>query len=399
MRLITLLAAAAVAADPMPTLILEKLRPVEDPRLYDLRNDTAGDRGVPTSCALANDISVTLEMVTNGTTLTVERDGEKKTITVENTAGIRRSTLACGAGDDFYYANPRLGDIYAYSASRLFRGEDPVVWTRRVEPFKSRDDVSGVITDTSVATALQLRGRFVLVEWLFRKDGTTGFWHEIFDAATGNELDKIGPSDLLLKLNERDSWWIAFQGGGNELVNYVPQNLYRLKYGPGAEGAEPAARTLETLRKSSSGSRGPLTRVSPNPVINHMIALLSPTRTSKSSAIEFCPVVPASRARNWMGSEYDELLAEVSRNVLLAVWADRQVDGDGNPLDVWFQAEVASTEPMKTLLARFNPQDDAWVIGYQQALQKIAGPTLKGWLEDYGTSKAGVRTSADGGPR
>lgn len=181
------------------------------------------------------------------------------------------------------------------------------------------------------------------------------------------------------------------------MVNYVPQNIYRLRYGLGAEGVEPAARTIETLRNASSGRRAPLARVSSNPVINHMVALLSPTRTSQSSAIEFCPVVPALRARNWMGSDYDERLAEMSRNVLLAVWVERQADGIVNPLDSWFQAEVAPTEPMKTLLARFNPQDDAWVVGYQQALQKIAGPTLEGWIEKYGSSTGGVRTSPAGG--
>lgn len=399
MRLITLLAVAAVSADPTPTLILEKVRSVDDPRIFELRDDSKGDRGVPTSCTLTNNVSVTLEIVKNSTTLSVERDGSKKSIVVENTSGLRRSTLACGAGDDFYYANPRLGQLYAYSANRLFRGEDPVVWTRRVEPFKSRDEVGGVITNSSIATALQLRGKFVLLEWFFRKDGTTGFWHEVFDAATGAELDKIGPSDLLLKLNEPDSWWIAFQGGGNEMVNYVPQSIYRLRYGLRTEGAEPAARTIESLRTLSSGSGAPLTKVSPNPVINHMVALLSPTRTSQSSAIEFCPVVPPVRARNWMGSDYDERMAELSRNVLLAVWAERQAEGVGNPLDAWFQAEVASAEPMKTLLTKFNPQDDAWVLGYQRALYTIAGPTLEGWLEKYGPSKDAVRTTAVSGAR
>ena len=398
MNLITLLAVAIVHADPTPTLIMEKLRSVDDPRIYELRDQLNGDRGVPKSCTLPNNDVVKLEVAGTNTTLEVVRGQRIKQIVVENTNGLGRSTLACGLGDAFYYANPRLGQLYAYSANRVLRGENPVVWTRRVEPFKSLDDVGGVITDASIATALQVRQNLVLLEWFFRKDGTTGFWHEVFDAATGAELDKIGPSDILLKLNERDPWWIAFQGGGNETANYVPQNIYRLKYGPIAQEAQSAAVTVEALRKRPPPvPRTPSITLSKNPLVNHMIALLSPTRTSRSSTIEFCPNVPGQRARYWMGSEYDELLASVARDVLLAVWADRPPGGVvASPIDSWFQSEIAPKEPMKTLLAQFNPQDDAWISSYQRALLDLAGPTLESWVKKHGTAAGVVRTKTVG---
>lgn len=385
MSLIALLVAANVAVAPNPILILEKVRSVDDPRSYDLRDQVNGDRGVPKSCSLADETTVTLSSGKNAT-LEVNRDGSKKTVVVEDVSGLGRSTLACGETDDFYYANPRHGRVYAYSANRLFRGEDPILWTRHVEPFTSLDDANGVMTDASVAAVLQARQKLVLVEWFFRKNGGTGFWHEVFDGATGAEIGKIGPSDLLVKTNESDSWWLLFQGGGNETANYVPQAIFRLRYGPPGDGAKPAAETLDAARTQSRPQRlKAVAKLSANPVINHMIALLSPTRTARSAKIEFCPSVPAQRAHYWLGEEYDEMLGTLARNILLAFWAERQdSETSGSPIDAWFQTEIAPKEPMKTLLAHFNPQDDQWIVHYQQALLSLGGPTLESLFTKYG---------------
>jgi hypothetical protein len=128
-------------------------------------------------------------------------------------------------------------------------------------------------------------------------------------------------------------------------------------------------------------------KLSPNPVINHMISLLTPTRTSTNSTIEFCPTVPPQRARYWLGSDYNEELGTLARNALLSFWADRQASGTaGNPIDAWFRAEIAPNEPMKTLLDHFNPQDDAWIAEYQQALLALGGPTLDGAFANFGTA-------------
>jgi hypothetical protein len=391
-----LLAVATLSAEPKAALILDKVRSVDDPRLYDLRDQLNGDRGVPRSCSVSDNAVVTLALGRNAT-LEVDRKGVKKTIVVENTMGLGRSTLACGTTDDFYYANPRLGRLYAYSVARLFGGDDPVVWSRQIEPFRSLDDVKDVMTDASIATAVQLRQRLVLIEWFYRENGTTGFWHAVFDAASGTQLDKIGPSDVLLKLNERDPWWVAFQGGGNETANYVPQNLFRLRYGVPDKGVDPAAVTIEGFRDASPSPRlKAITKVSTNPVINHMIALLSPTRTSTSTTIEFCPTVPGQRARYWLGGDYDAILADVARNVLLAVWAERQTEGMvGSPIDAWFSAEIAPREPMKTVLTRFNPQDDAWIVAYQRALFTLGGESLQLWLDKYGAAAGVVRTPSE----
>ena len=391
MSLIALLVAANVVVALPDTLVLEKMRSVDDPRSYDLRDQVNGDRGVPKSCSLADKSTVTLAFGKDAT-LEVVRDGAAKTIVVENVAGLGRSTLACGEADSFYYANPRLGKLYAYSANRLFRGEDPAVWTRNVAPFTSMDEAQGVMTDASIATVVQTRQKLVLVEWFFRKDGGTGFWHEIFDGPTGTSLGKLGPSDLLAKTNEHDLWWVLFQGGGNETVNYVPQNLYRLRYGPPADGAKPAAETIIGLRAQTPPFRQKaIAKLSANPVVNHMIALLSPTRTTVTAKIEFCPTVPAQRARYWLGSDYDEMLGALARNALLAFWAERQ-DGDANvsPIDAWFQTEIAPQEPMKTLLAHFSPEDDQWIAQYQEALFKLGGATLEGLVMKYGTATGAV---------
>ena len=396
MSLIPLLVAANLALAPDAMLILDKVRPVDDPRGYDFRDPINGDRGAPKSCSLAGKTTVTLVIARNAT-LEVNREGSKKIVVVENVQGLGRSTLACGEGDYFYYANPRLGQVYAYSANRLFRGDDPIVWTRHLEPFKSLDDADGVMTDASVASAIQLRQRLVLVEWLFRKNGDTGFWHEVFDGATGAELGKIGPSDLLVKTNENDPWWIVFQGGGNDAANYVPQSIYRLKYGPPVEGAKPAALTIDALRTQTSPQRlKAVAKLSANPVINHMIALLSPTRTTTSATIAFCPSVPAQRAHYWLGNDYDELLGTLARNILMAFWAERQdSEMTGNPIDAWFQTEIAPNEPMKTLLAHFNPQDDQWIAQYQQALLGLGRPTFESLFIKYGTATGAViRTPA-----
>lgn len=401
MSVLALVLAAGLTAPARPALILEKVRTVDDPRVFDLRNPLTGDRGVPRSCSLRSGVVVKLQSGPKNSTIEVDREGVTKTIVVENTSGLGRSTLACGAGDDFYFANPRLGQVFAYDAERLLRGEEAVVWSRRVAPFKSLDDVGGVMTEASIATALQVRQQLVLLEWFYRENGTTGFWHEVFDATTGAELDKIGPSDLLLKLSERDAWWIAFQGGGNETANYVPRNIYRLRYGTPGDGAVAAATTIKTLETAAgSADRPALAALSKNPVINHMIALLSPTRTSPGPAIEFCPAVPGQRARYWMGADYDEMLANVARDILLAAWTDRQAAGvAGSPIDAWFQEEIAPKEPMKTLLSRFNPQDDAWVASYQQALFALGRPTLEAWFSKYAEAAGVVRTPVKAGAR
>ena len=391
MSFTALIVATSVAVASPATLVLEKVRSVDDPRIYDLRDQVNGDRGVPTSCSLADNTTVTLTKGKDAT-LEVDRDGTKKTVVVENVAGLGRSTLACGDADAFYYANPRHGRIYAYSANRLFRGDDPVVWARSVIPFTSMDDASGVMTDASIATVVQTRQKLVLVEWFFRKDGGTGFWHEVFDGATGASLGKIGPSDLLAKTNEHDPWWILFQGGGNETVNYVPQNLYRLRYGPRMDGAIPAAETINGLRALSPAPRlKAIAKLSANPVINHMISLLSPTRTTATAKIEFCPTVPAQRARYWLGADYDEMLGTIARNILLSFWAERQdpVTG-GSPIEAWFQTEIAPREPMKSLLAHFSPEDDQWIVQYQEALLKLGGPTFESLFAKYGTTAGGV---------
>jgi hypothetical protein len=324
----------------------------------------------------------------NDATLEVERGGVRKTIVIKSTRGVGRSTLGCGEGDAFYYANPRMGRVFAYSANRMFRDQDPLLWTRQVEPFRNMDDAGGVMTDTSVATVLQVRQRLVLVEWLYRKDGETSFWHEVFDGATGVTLGKLGPSDLLVKTNERDPWWIVFQGGGNEVVNYVPKSVYRLTYGPPAEGAQTAEATIAALSKEPPPQRlNAVAKLSPNPVINHMISLLTPTRTATDATVEFCPTVPAQRARYWLGSDYDEELGTLARNALLAFWSERQASGvKGNPIDAWFQTEVAPNEPMKALLAHFNSQDDAWVAAYQEALLTLGRPTFEALFAKYGAA-------------
>ena len=391
MSLIAWFVAASVAVAPPATLILEKIRSVDDPRIFDLRDSVTGDRGVPPSCRLSGETTVTLT-IRKDATLEIERQGTKRTIVVENVAGLARSTLACGDGDDFYYANPRLGRLYAYSASRLFRGEDPVVWARNVTPFRSQDEANGVLTDSSIATVVQLRGQLVLLEWFFRKNGGTGFWHEVFDGATGVSLGKLGPSDLLVKTNERDAWWVLLQGGGNETANYVPQNIYRLKYEPPGEGVKPAAATLAAMESEAPAPRlKAIALPSKNPVVNHMIALLSPTRTTVTPTVEFCPTVPGQRARYWLGSDYDDMLGTLARNILLAFWAERQgADGGVNPVDAWFQVEIAPHEPMKSLLTHFDPHDDQWVAQYQEALFKLGGPTFDRLFTKYGTATGAV---------
>jgi hypothetical protein len=325
-------------------------------------------------------------------TIEATRDGSKKSVVVEDVQGLGRSTLACGDGDVFYYANPRHGQVFAYSANRLFHGDDPMIWTRHVEPFTSLDDAGGVMTDASVASAIQARQGLVLVEWFFRKSGNTGFWHEVFDGATGAELGKIGPSDLLVKTNENDAWWILFQGGGNDAANYSPQGIFRLSYGPPADAAKPAGETIAALRTQAPPRRlKAIAKLSSNPVINHMIALLSPTRTSPSATITFCPTVPAERARYWLGEEYDELLGATARNILLAFWAERQEsESGGSPIDAWFQSEIAPKDPMRGLLVRFDPHDDTWIAQYQQALLTLGRPTFDRLFTKYGTATGAV---------
>jgi hypothetical protein len=396
MSLISLLIAATLAGAPQATLVLDKVRAVDDPRRYDLRDPVNGDRGVPKTCPLGDRTTVTLTSARNAT-LEVSRDGSKKTVVVEDVQGLGRATLACGDGDVFYYANPRHGKVYAYSADRLLRGDNPIVWARHVEPFKSLDDAGGVLTEASVASAIQARQNMLLVEWFFRENGDTGFWHEVFDGATGAELGKIGPSDLLVKTNEDDPWWIVFQGGGNDAANYAPQGIYRLSYGLPVDGARPAGEIIAALRSQAPPHRSrAITKLSSNPVINHMIALLSPTRTSPDATIAFCPTVPAERARYWLGDDYDELLGALARNILLAFWAEgHESETGGSPIDAWFRTEIAPKEPMRSLLVRFDPHDDEWVSQYQQALLALGRPTFESLFTKYGTATgAVVRTPA-----
>jgi hypothetical protein len=391
MILIALFLAAKVVAAAPPTLVLEKIRAVADPRSFDLRGPDTGDRGVPTSCTLSDKTTVTVA-IGKDATLEVERGGTKKTFVVENVAGLGRSTLACGDADDFYYANPRLGTLYALSANRLIRGDDPVVWKRSASPFTNADDAKGVMVNSSIATVVQVRQKLVLLEWFFRKDGVTGFWHEAFDSATGASVGRIGPSDLLIKTNEHDPWWVVIQGGGNEIANYVPQNLFRLKYASPGQDMKPAADVIAELKLKAPAPRLlPIATPSKNPVINHMIALLSPTRTTVSPKIEFCPSVPGQRAHYWLGSDYDEMVGTLARNILLAFWAERQKgDATANPIDTWFSEEIAPNEPMKTLLAHFNPQDDAWLAQYQTALFELGGPTLDDLVQKYGMATGAI---------
>jgi hypothetical protein len=391
MVVVALLLSVQLAADA-PTLLLEKVRHVDDARAYDVRDPEKGDRVVPFACALAGRTTVKLVQADDAT-LEVERGGVTKKLVVRNVRGVSRSMLACGETDDFYYANPRLGTVYAYSADRLFQGADPVVWTRELDPFKNADQAQNNMIDTSVATAVLVRQHRVFVEWFFRQNGGTGFFHQVFEGATGESLGKLGPSDLLAKSNDHDPWWILFQGGGNDVLNYVPQNIFRLKYGPPGAGAQPATEVLATLRSAPSVQRmHPVAPLSPNPIVNHMIALLTPTRSAQNTAIEFCPSTPAQRAEYWLGQDYEPMLGELARNALMSFWAERQASGvDGNPIDAWFKAEIAPNEPMKSLLAHFSPQDDAWVGGYEQALLAQGGPKLERIAMEFG-SKSGVIT-------
>jgi hypothetical protein len=241
------------------------------------------------------------------------------------------------------------------------------------------------MTDASVATVAQARRGLLLVEWFHRKDGETGFWHQVFDGASGKELGKIGPSDLLVKTNEHDAWWVLFQGGGNETTNYVPKSIYRLKFLPPAGNEPDAHATLAAFReKPPAPAPKAIVSISGDPVISHMVALLTPTRTAAGPAIEFCPSVPAQRARYWLGKDYDEQSGMLARNALMLFWIDREKTSAGSsPIDAWFQRDVAPHEPMRSLLLRFNPQDDAWIAGYQRALLELAGPELHAMLASY----------------
>ncbi len=387
-----LLLAAAVAARGSE-LILEKIRAVDDPRVFDLQDDLHGDRGVPMTCASSDGTQITLTRDDRDATLEVRRGGTTRRVDVEDVSGLWRSTLACGQGDRFSYVNPRHGQVYSYSADRLFRGQDPVIWTRQVAPFTSIDEVAGNMTDASVATAGVARSGLLLVEWFYRKDGATEFWHEVIDAATGSSLGKFGPSDLLLKTNDRDPGWVLFQGGGTDTNNYVPQALYRLRIGRSIAGAQPAAAVVSALRSSPPPMRpSPSAKLSSNPVINHMIALLTPTRTAVDFHIEFCPVVPADRARYWLGADYSPEAGSVARDILLAFLIERQRGNHPeSTLDGWFQSEIAAYDPMRAVLARFDPHDDRWVAQYQEALLAIGRPTFDRLFTQYGLGTGAVR--------
>jgi hypothetical protein len=383
MRFFASIVMAAVAAAPPPTPILEKLRSAGDPRAFELRSPLTGDRGVPASCPLSDGTTVTL-VGGQDATLEVERQGAKKTVVVPDVRGLSRPTIACGEGDRFYYVNPRHGRVYGYSAGKLFRGEEPTLWTRDLGPFTSLPDAGHVMTDASVATVAQARHGLLLVEWFYRKDGETGFWHEVLDGASGAELGKIGPSDFLVKTNESDAWWILFQGGGNETANYVPKAIYRLKFASRANNELDARDTLQELRAAPKFPPKALASISSDPAVDHMIALLTPTRTTPNATIEFCPSVPAQRARYWLGSAYNEQAGTLARDVLLFSWIERKTtDPNSNPIDAWFQREIAPREPMRSLLARFNPEDDAWIVAYQKALLELAGPELEAMLSHY----------------
>jgi hypothetical protein len=390
-----LLVATVAASPPQPVLILERIGPVEDARVLDLRSVDKGERGTSSTCTTGDGTVVTLTLGKSAT-ISLVQNGKTHTVVVDNVLGSRRPTLACGAGDDLYYANPRLGQVYAYSAARLRVGADPIVWKRQVEPFRSMDKADGVITEASVLTVIQMRHGMVLVEWFYRDKGTSQTWHEVIDRSTGDEVGRIGPSDLLLKTNDPDPWWVLFEGGGNDSVNYVPRDLYRLKYAPPAEGQRSAAETIASLRTEAPPPRKSAAKLSANPVVNHMVALLTPARTAADATVEFCPVYPAQRARYWLGPDYDDDIASVARDILLAFWAERSKAGAAeSPIDSWFRNEVAPKEPMKGLLARFNPQDDRWIAAYQESLLAIGGPTFTRLFETYGVATgAVVRTPA-----
>jgi hypothetical protein len=101
--------------------------------------------------------------------------------------------------------------------------------------------------------------------------------------------------------------------------------------------------------------------------------------------------VPGQRARYWLGAEYDGMLATMARNCLLAFWAERQGPEAGvNPIDAWFQAEIAPHEPMKSVLAQFNPGDDHWVATYQQALLVLGGSTFDRLFAKCATASGAV---------
>ena len=84
-------------------------------------------------------------------------------------------------------------------------------------------------------------------------------------------------------------------------------------------------------------------------------------------------------------------MCTLSRNCLLAFWAERQgAESSVSPIDTWFQTEIAPKEPMKAVLANFNPGDDKWIAQYQRALLELGGPTFERLFAKYATATGAV---------
>lgn len=382
-------------------LVLTKIKNIEDPRQYDLRSAESGDRGKALHCEMG-DLRITETRARNeaaqriDTTLTVSRGQETRSITIENTVGGGRSTLECGT-DRFFHGDALHGTVTAYSAERLLADENPVLWTRSVSPFKSIFAANGDPTNASSITAVIQRGTMLLVEWFYRLNDTTEIRQQVFDVS-GTPIGSIGPSDLLVKTNERqdDNGWVLFQGGGTDFAQYSPLRLYRLTVGERGEGAELASVVLDQLAKQPRGQPlGPVATLTDNRIKNHMVALLTPSRTSKDATIEFCPNTHHTRARFWLGADYDDVIGSIARDALMSFWMERasQKGSEKNPINEWFQKEVAPQEPMKSVLSTFNPLDDTWIARYQQALLKVGGPTLDSLYEKYGKPKVQVSSN------
>ena len=208
-----------MAVSPPATLILEKVRSVDDPRIYDLRDSFTGDRGVPPSCELPGGTTVRLTSRKDAT-LEIDRQGKKRTIDIENVAGLARATLACGDKDDFYYANPRLGTLYATAPTGCSAARIPWCGPQR-QPFtnQTRPTASRPTLDCDGRASARATGA---LEWFFSKRRGTGS-ARVFDGATVSlgKLDRPIPGE-----DERARPpGILPAGGGNETANYVPEHL------------------------------------------------------------------------------------------------------------------------------------------------------------------------------
>ncbi len=383
-RACAVMASLVIAACPVsaaPGIELKADRPITNPGDFDIVDSVHGDLRSMDHCQLpgGTEVLARRDFDTNGDIVTIRQNGAERSVSISDTTywGTPRISMDCDPHKArWFYGHTAKGTVTAYSASGA------KLWEVRLEPFNALPNKRVASADEAVGkfliTALQVRGRYILVEYTEFRVGQ----HFALLTTDGKPADRFGPTTFMLRTAGTQESWELLWGTSPLPSSFIPLELYTLRVAENPAGSDQPAAVLARLKLKSNPDKRIASKLKSSALMDHAVALLW-APTSKHS-LDFCPITTPESARVWLGRDYDPSIASEAKRLLLSLWIALQERYTGlpdGPLNGLFQERSKTDPDLARLLSKMTPTDPAWDTAFRPKALAIleALPETRRW--------------------